>query len=332
MNRSFITLTLSDQIYGIDSQNIIEVIPLPEIIPIGKTADFIEGFINLRGTLILVINMREALGLEKIPLSINNSIVNVNINGLAIGFVVDSVKDVVTVSDDQITKPSKKWKGIDIRYIYGIVKRESDSITILDTEAIFTEKEKGLIIASSKKIAQKKNAADLASYNERETLKKRADEFSRPVSEIEAAGENMNAVMFRIGNEDYAVDVKYILQTQKLKYIAKVPSTPEFIAGVMNLGGTIMPVIDMRLIIGAKKDIRRENPILIVDINKNRIGAIVDEIKDVVNIYFNDIKPPLESISEAKRQYIYGETIINDRVVIILKAEELFSQARLAVS
>lgn len=332
MNRSFITLTLSDQIYGIDSQNILEVIPLPEIIPIGKTADFIEGFINLRGTLILVINMREALGLEKIPLSINNSIINVDINGLAIGFVVDSVKDVVTVSDDQITKPSKKWKGIDIRYIYGIVKRESDSITILDTEAIFTEKEKGLIIASSKKIAQKKNADDLASYNERETLKKRADEFSRPISETEAAGENMSAVMFRIGNEDYAVDVKYILQTQKLKYIAKVPSTPEFIAGVMNMGGSILPVIDMRLLIGAERVIKRDDPVLIVDINKNRMCVLVDEIKDVVALPLNNVKPPLESISEDKRQYIYGEAIINDRVVVILKAEELFSQARLAVS
>ena len=142
----------------------------------------------------------------------------------------------------------------------------------------------------------------------------------------------MSAVMFRVGNEDYALDVKYILQTQKLKYIAKVPSTPEFVAGVMNLGGTIMPVIDMRLFIGAKRDIRRENPVLIVDINKNRIGAIVDEIKDVVNIPLNDVKPPLESISEAKRQYIYGETIINDRVVVILKADELFSQSRLGIA
>jgi chemotaxis signal transduction protein len=62
------------------------------------------------------------------------------------------------------------------------------------------------------------------------------------------------------------------------------------------------------------------------------MGAIVDEIKDVVNIPLNDVRPPLESISEAKRQYIYGEAIINDRVVVILKAEELFSQTRLAVS
>ena len=151
-------------------------------------------------------------------------------------------------------------------------------------------------------------------------------------AEPEAAGENMSAVMFRVGNEDYAVDVKYILQTQKLKYIAKVPSTPEFIAGVMNLGGTITPVIDMRLFIGVKRDVRRENPVLIMDINKNRIGAVVDEIKDVVNIPLNDVRPPLESISEDKRKYIYGEIIINERVVVILKAEELFSQSRLAVA
>ena len=141
MNRSFITIMIAEQIYGIDSQNIIEVIPLPEIIPIGKSADFIEGFINLRGTLILVINMREALGLEKIPLSINNSIINVDINGLPIGFVVDSVKDVVSVSEEQITKPSKKWKGIDIRYIYGIVK-ESQILLLYLIQSLFLMKRK----------------------------------------------------------------------------------------------------------------------------------------------------------------------------------------------
>src|SRR4030067_3092089 len=122
MNRTFITFTLLEQLYGIDSQNIIEVIPLTEVIPIGKSPDFIEGFINLRGALILVINMREAIGLEKIPMSINNSIVAVDINDIPIGFVVDSAKDVISVSDEEIAKPPKKWKGIDIRYIYGIVK------------------------------------------------------------------------------------------------------------------------------------------------------------------------------------------------------------------
>ncbi len=332
MNRSFITFTLSERLYAIDSQDIIEVIPLPEITPLGKAPSFIEGFINLRGALILIINMREALGLERMPLSVNNSIINVDINGLPIGFVVDSVKDVASASDDQITKPSKKWKGIDIRYISGIIKRETDSITILDTGLIFTEKEKELIIASSKKISKKKDVADLPLSEDRETLKKRADEFSRLISEPEAAGESMSAVMFKIGGEDYAMNVKYILQTQKLKYIARVPSAQLFIAGVMNLGGTIMPVIDMSLLIGVKSNIRRENPVLIVDINKNKMGALVDEIKDVVVIPLNDVKPPLESISEDKRKCIYGETIINDKVVVILKAEELFSQARLAFS
>ncbi|MBI5181111.1 MAG: purine-binding chemotaxis protein CheW [Nitrospirae bacterium] len=331
MNRSFITFTLSKQHYGIDSQHIIEVIPLPAITPIGKAPNFIEGFINLRGALILVINMRDAIGLERIPLSINNFIVNVDINGLPIGFVVDTVKDVVSASEEQITKPSKKWRGIDIRYIYGIVKKESDSITILDTDSIFTEKEKELIISSSKKISRKKEIVNLPPNEDRETLKKRADEQSKLIADSEAAGEVMSAVMFRIGNEDYAIDVRYILQTEKLRYLAKVPSTPEFIAGVMNMGGSILPVIDMRPLIGAERVIKRDKPVLIVDINKNRMGVLVDEIKDVVVLPLNNVKPPLESISEDKRQYIYGEAIINDRIVIILKAEELFSQARLAV-
>lgn len=335
MNRTFITFTLSEKLYGIDSRSIIEVIPLPEITPIGKAADLIEGFISLRGSLVLVINMREALGLERAPLSVNNSIISVDVNGLSIGFVVDSIKEMVAVSDDEIAKPSKKWKGIDIRYIYGIVKREPDFITILDTEAIFTEKEKDIIAAASKKISQKKKTAVLPHYEEnieREILKKRADEYSKVIAEPEEKGENISVVMFRVAEEVYAIDVKYILQTEKIKYIAKVPSTPEFIAGVMNLGGTIMPVIDMRLLIGAKKEIRRENPVLIVDVNKNKMGALVDEIKDVVNITVTDVKPPLESISEDKRQYIYGETIINNKVVVILKADELFSPARLAVN
>lgn len=165
--------------------------------------------------------------------------------------------------------------------------------------------------------------------DERDILKKRAEELSRRIVEPDV-DEYITVVIFAIGGEEYAIDVKYVLQTQKLRYIAKMPSTPDFIAGIMNMGGSMLPVIDLRVLMGFKAEIKNENPIFIMDVNGNRMGALVDEIKDVIFIPKRDVKPPLESISEGKRLYTYGEAFFDNKMIVILKAEELFSTNRLS--
>ncbi|MBI5182113.1 MAG: purine-binding chemotaxis protein CheW [Nitrospirae bacterium] len=163
MERSFLTFLLAGQLFGIDVQKAKEIMPLPEITMLGKAPAFIEGFINLHGALILVVNMREILGLEGLPLSLNNYVINIEIDGMPIGFIVDRIKEIVTVQDSKIAKPPKRWKGLDIRYVAGIVKRDEDTITLIDMETLFTDKEKGIIETSARRLSEAPRRKDKAS-------------------------------------------------------------------------------------------------------------------------------------------------------------------------
>ncbi|MEK6682400.1 MAG: chemotaxis protein CheW [Nitrospirota bacterium] len=333
MERSYITFMLSGQIFGIDIDRAGEIAPIPEITPVGKMPPFVAGFINLRGKLILVIDTREALDLEPAPTSLNNNIISVDINGSTIGLIVDSMRDIVTVDDSQITGPPEEWEKIDIRYIAAVVRREKDLVTILDVEKIFSDKEKEIIKTSAKKLGRKKKTAPSHPEGEKEILRKRAELLSEKAAEPEAeTGKGMSVVIFRMGDEDYAMDLRHVLLTEKLRYIARIPSTPDFIAGVMNLSGSILPVIDMRVLMGYKGEAKEEVPLLIVSLGGDRAALLVDEIKDIAFIPLKDIKPPLGSIAEDKKLYIQGEVIHNERIVVILKTEMLLAPERLGVS
>lgn len=331
MERSYITFILSGQLFGIDVDRAGEIAPIPEITPVGKMPPFVAGFINLRGKLILVIDTREALCLEPAPTSLNNNIISVDINGSTIGLIVDSMRDIITVDDSRITGPPEEWEKIDIRYIAAVVRREKDLVTILDIEKIFSDKEKEIIKTSAKKLGRKKKAAPSHPEEEKEILRKRAELLSEKAAEP-AADKGMSVVIFRMGDEDYAMDLRHVLLTEKLKYIARIPSTPDFIAGAMNLSGSILPVIDMRVLMGYKGEAKEEAPLLIVSLGGDRAALLVDEIKDIAFIPLKDIKPPLGSIAEDKKLYIEGEVIYNDRMVVILKTDMLLAPERLGVS
>lgn len=154
MERSFLTFLLAGQQFGIDIQKAKEITPLPEITTLGKAPAFIEGFINFHGILILVVNMREVLGLESSPLSLNNYVINIELDDMPMGFIVDRIKEIVSVQDNKIAKPTKRWKGLDIRYVAGIVKSDEDTITLLDMQALFTDNEREIIEASARRLSE----------------------------------------------------------------------------------------------------------------------------------------------------------------------------------
>lgn len=333
MERSYITFTLSGQLFGIDVDRAGEIAPMPEITPVGKMPPFVAGFINLRGRLIMVIDAKEALGLEPAPASLNNNIISVDINGSTIGLIVDSMRDIITVGGSQITGPPEEWEKIDLRYIAGVVRMEKDLVTILDVDKIFSDKEKEIIKASAKKLVRKKKTAALHPEGEKEILKKRAEILSEKAAEPAVeADKGMSVVIFKMGDEEYAMDLRHVLLTEKLRYIARMPSTPDFIAGVMSLSGSILPVIDMRVLMGYKGEANEETPLFIVSLAGERIALLVDEIKDIAFIPLKDIKPPLGLISEDKKLYMQGEVIYNGRMVIILKTDMLLAPERLNVS
>ena len=95
----------------------------------------------------------------------------------------------------------------------------------------------------------------------------------------------LQLVSFKIGNEEFAVDILSVQEINRISKITKVPNTPDFIEGVINLRGRVIPVIDLRVKLGMpRKEYGINTRIVVVEINEQTVGFIVDEVNEVLRI------------------------------------------------
>jgi purine-binding chemotaxis protein CheW len=135
---------------------------------------------------------------------------------------------------------------------------------------------------------------------------------------------------FRIGDELFAAHVKNVLNILELTKITKVPKAPEYLKGVINLRGSVLPVIDSRLKFGMEEIEYTSNTCILVlelFINNERIsvGAIVDSVQEVLEIDESQIQPPPSIGTTYRTDFITGMVKIEDSFVMLLDAEKVFS-------
>jgi purine-binding chemotaxis protein CheW len=136
-------------------------------------------------------------------------------------------------------------------------------------------------------------------------------------------------VTFSLGGKDYGIDIMKVKEIAKYTHFTYVPNCPPFVRGVYNLRGEIISVIDLRkmfnLPVDSNEGQQSENG-LILRLEKNLIGIIVDSIDKVVGISKESIQPPHPIFADVNIQYISGVVEHDDRLYIILDAERVFAQ------
>lgn len=136
---------------------------------------------------------------------------------------------------------------------------------------------------------------------------------------------------FHLAGEDYGLDIAFVTEIIGIQKITKVPDMPEFIKGVINLRGKVIPVMDIRL--RFKMEAREYDDrtcIIVVDIHNNAVGLVVDEVREVADIPENQVEPPPETGGGQSSQYLKGLGKIGDEVKILLNAENLLHTEDLA--
>lgn len=134
---------------------------------------------------------------------------------------------------------------------------------------------------------------------------------------------------FSLGTEGYGVSILKVKEIIGMMDITPVPRTPDFIKGVINLRGKIIPVMDLRMKFGMDQEEYNERTCIIVAEIVLRgvqklLGVVVDTVSEVVTIYNDQIEPPPEYGTSAEHSSILGIGKIKDRVVIILDIDEVF--------
>lgn len=135
-------------------------------------------------------------------------------------------------------------------------------------------------------------------------------------------------VVFDLSTESYGVDIGEVREIIRLQEITKVPRTPEFVEGVINLRGGVIPVIDLRKRFDLPiADETRDNRIVVVDIGGQNIGVIVDAVTEVLRISVGSIEPPASVITTAESEYLLGIAKLDDRLIILLDLKQVLTEA-----
>lgn len=134
---------------------------------------------------------------------------------------------------------------------------------------------------------------------------------------------------FSLGKEEYGVTILKVKELIGMMDITPVPKTPEFIKGVINLRGRIIPVMDLRIKFGMDaQEYNERTCIIVVDImikgTQKLLGVVVDAVSEVVTISGEQIEPPPEYGKASEHSSILGIGKIKDRVVIILDIDDIF--------
>ncbi|PKL48943.1 MAG: chemotaxis protein CheW [Candidatus Riflebacteria bacterium HGW-Riflebacteria-2] len=139
--------------------------------------------------------------------------------------------------------------------------------------------------------------------------------------------QEIQVVGFYLGEDEYAIYIHKVREIYAMTEIRKVPKAPQFVEGVINLRGNIVPIIDLRKRFDLDlNESRNTAKILIVELGKNQVGMIVDNVSEVMRFYTDEVEkaPPMFS-SNISSQYVQGVAKLNDKLIILLDIEKLLS-------
>jgi purine-binding chemotaxis protein CheW len=149
------------------------------------------------------------------------------------------------------------------------------------------------------------------------------EQFGAPVS---AATGDRELLAFRIGSEEYGVDIFKVQELRGYETVTQIANSPDYVKGVINLRGVIVPIVDLRLRLRiAQATYDQFTVVIILNLASRTIGAVVDSVSDVVRLPASQIKPPPELGVGNDTGYVEGLGTFDERMVILVDAERLIA-------
>jgi purine-binding chemotaxis protein CheW len=131
--------------------------------------------------------------------------------------------------------------------------------------------------------------------------------------------ESTQVVSFKLGPEEYGVDIAQVQEINRMVAVTNVPRAPVFMEGVINLRGQLIPIIDLRTRFGMPRAEHTKNTrIVVTEIGTKRVGMVVDSVSEVLRLPLDAIEPAPDMITGVDTEYIRGVGKMDDRLIILL--------------
>lgn len=160
-------------------------------------------------------------------------------------------------------------------------------------------------------------------------LRSRALELAKPIHDDKAQGRIIDVVAFRLSGEHYGFDISYVREIHHLTHITPLPFTPEFVVGVTSLRGSIVSIVDIRVLLDIpRQGLGELNKVIVLHSSEMTFGIIADEISGTQQIDRDALQPAIPLVGKGRETYLLG--FAAERL-IILDAAALLSDKQLIV-
>jgi purine-binding chemotaxis protein CheW len=308
-----VTFEVARQEFALPLDIVQEILSLPPALTaVARTEAVVLGITSVRDTLMPLLSLRGLLGFAASDASQRREkVIVMRLRGAQIGLVADQARAIVT-ADPELMEPippviaARTGGESRIRSVYrGEAGRRL--ISILSPEQIFRED-----------VMQKLTAGQ------------RPDQM--PIAPSAAPGrEELIVLVFRLGDDEFGLPIDAVVEVAQVPLqITRVPKTPKFLEGVVNLRGEVLPVVDQRRRFDLPKlETNEARRLMVIKTERHRAGLIVDSVSDVLRTYRDSVAPPPELTDEKTSRLVRG--VINlekaNRIVLLLDPTELLTRA-----
>ncbi|WP_116366325.1 chemotaxis protein CheW [Parahaliea mediterranea] len=148
----------------------------------------------------------------------------------------------------------------------------------------------------------------------------------------EKSGERVEFLVFSLGEEEYAVDILKVQEIRGYDNVTRIANTPDFIKGLANLRGVIVPVVDLRIKFRLDKvEYNEQTVVIVVCIEERIVGIVVDGVSDAMSLTAEQIKPAPEFGVSMPVDYLSGLGSVDDRMLVLVDIERLLTSEEMAL-
>lgn len=307
-----VTFEVAGQEFALPLEVVQEIIPAPAAITaVARAEDVVLGITSVRDTLLPLLSLRGLLGFRTAHVANDREkVVVLNVGNTRIGLVADRARAIIAADVrrvDPVPPILAARTGGESR-IKAVYRAEEGRrlISILSPEQLFREDVMQRLAAS--------HSAQSAQTAQTDTV----------------GGQELIFLVFRLGNDEFGLPIDTVVEVAQVpEHITRVPKTPKFLEGVVNLRGEVLPVVDQRRRFEMPKLENTEGRrLVVIKTERHRAGLIVDSVSDVLRTRAESIEPPPE-LTDATSRLVRG--VINlertRRIVLVLDPTELLTRA-----
>jgi purine-binding chemotaxis protein CheW len=278
-----VSFDVNGQEYAIAIEDVQEIVQVPEaVIHVPHSESHVLGVMTLRSRLLPLVNLRSMFALDHRELDEKSRIVVLTLNGVSVGVVVDAVSEVLRVS------------RADVDQLPALLAREGNLAEITSICKLDNGKRMVSIMTARNLFGHAAMQAALQSVQREGALSETELETGPPgAEEDETLDDDEQVVVFRLNKEEFGVPIASVQEIVRVpEELIRVPKSPSFVEGVINLRGTVLPVIDLRMRMGLQQIERNDRQrIMVFLLGSVRTGFIVDQVAEVLKIPRSAIEP-----------------------------------------